>query len=641
MMVTAPNRREFFNQQEFTKLKSPGTYRIFTLGGSTTYGRPYDDTTSFAGWLREFLPLCDSGNNWEVINAGGISYASYRVAYLMEELIEYQPDLFIIYTGHNEFLEERTYGQIKEIPSVIRSTGAILAKTRTWSAMTAALQGLGLYPEAERKNRSKLSVEVDTILDRSAGLKRYTREDSLQEKILHHYEISLERMVGLARSVGAQVVFVTPAAQLNDCVPFKSEHTQGLDSASKQYSKKMLMQAKNLIQEEKWDEALELLEKTVTIDPRHAELQYRRGQVLLAMGRFSDAETALRLARDEDVCPLRALTPMRQIVTEIARDEGVGLVDFVALLERQMEDIKGHSIPGKELFLDHVHPTIEGHKILAVALIESMIDQGLVRPGADWGEQVIAKVEERIEDRIDPAAHGMALANLARVLFWAKKTTDAERLARQALGIAIAQKHSDTVVNATSILASVYMQQKKAERATELLYTSLEELPGAIELRLQLGQFSLGSLVGELEKAAAHLLFVSRAMPDYDNVHALFGMVMAMRGRPEIAYPSLMQALRINPNNNRAQKMLAKIRPLFKGKTPPSFPAAVLMDAYSPGVPKQLVQVRNGANGNRVRDGIEVEFYENGRLKRFLDISKGQPLREDITWDMDGSRLEQ
>ncbi|MBW2506071.1 MAG: SGNH/GDSL hydrolase family protein, partial [Deltaproteobacteria bacterium] len=100
LLVTAPNKKDFFNKQSFSREKGPDTYRIFCLGGSTTYGRPYDDTTSFAGWLRELLPVADRNKKWEVINAGGISYASYRVAHLMEELVHYQPDLFIIYTGH-------------------------------------------------------------------------------------------------------------------------------------------------------------------------------------------------------------------------------------------------------------------------------------------------------------------------------------------------------------------------------------------------------------------------------------------------------------------------------------------------------------------------------------------------------------
>lgn len=60
----------------------------------------------------------------------------------MEELIRFQPDLFIIYTGHNEFLEERTYREIKQMSPLLRSTAALLQKTRTWTLMDNALKGI-------------------------------------------------------------------------------------------------------------------------------------------------------------------------------------------------------------------------------------------------------------------------------------------------------------------------------------------------------------------------------------------------------------------------------------------------------------------------------------------------------------------
>ena len=70
ILVTAENKRDYFNDQQFLKRKPRGTYRVFCMGGSTTYGRPYDDTTSFPGWLRELLPVADASRDWEVINAG-------------------------------------------------------------------------------------------------------------------------------------------------------------------------------------------------------------------------------------------------------------------------------------------------------------------------------------------------------------------------------------------------------------------------------------------------------------------------------------------------------------------------------------------------------------------------------------------
>ena len=44
---TAPARLKFFAEQSFPEPKSPGTVRIFCLGGSTVQGRPFGPETSF------------------------------------------------------------------------------------------------------------------------------------------------------------------------------------------------------------------------------------------------------------------------------------------------------------------------------------------------------------------------------------------------------------------------------------------------------------------------------------------------------------------------------------------------------------------------------------------------------------------
>ena len=103
---TAGSKLLYFNPQSFPQEKLQKTRRVFCLGGSTTFGRPYDDRTSYVSWLRESLRELDSSHDWEVINAGGISYASYRLLNVAEEIIRYEPDLLIIHTGHNEFLEK-------------------------------------------------------------------------------------------------------------------------------------------------------------------------------------------------------------------------------------------------------------------------------------------------------------------------------------------------------------------------------------------------------------------------------------------------------------------------------------------------------------------------------------------------------
>ena len=174
-MKTAPGKLRWFNSQDFAAEKEPGTFRIFTLGGSTTYGRPYQDATSFSGWLRELLNhIPNSSLRYEVINAGGISYASYRVVKILEELLQYDPDLFIIYTGHNEFLETRTYENFLTQPPLV-------FKTRVGMAMRATAQDKirGLLFEHLQVDYEITRVELKKATDRG----EQDREIHTEERI--------------------------------------------------------------------------------------------------------------------------------------------------------------------------------------------------------------------------------------------------------------------------------------------------------------------------------------------------------------------------------------------------------------------------------------------------------------------------
>ena len=63
------------------------------------------------------------------------------------------------------------------------------------------------------------------------------------------------------------------------------------------------------------------------------------------MGNIDEARHAFIAARDEDIAPLRALTPIPGIVTDIAHKNGNGLVDFA----RMIEDSSPEGIPGDDM----------------------------------------------------------------------------------------------------------------------------------------------------------------------------------------------------------------------------------------------------------------------------------------------------
>jgi hypothetical protein len=279
ILKTAVDKRSFFNLQEFHRDKPANTIRVFCLGGSTTYGRPYDDRTSFVAWLRELLDGADRDRQWEVINAGGISYASYRVAAVMDELCKYSPDVFVVYTGHNEFLEERTYQDLRARRQGTHRLNVMLRKTRTYS-----LVQMLLYDEnSQADRRYRLSAEVDAILDHAAGPNSYERDEQLRADVLEHFEFNLVRMVETARSVEAEILFVTPAANLKDFSPFKSEHGSNLDDRGLQKWSESFAEAIALEESKNLEAALVALKEANRIDSRHADVHFRRGRVLFAI----------------------------------------------------------------------------------------------------------------------------------------------------------------------------------------------------------------------------------------------------------------------------------------------------------------------------------------------------------------------
>ncbi len=420
--VTAVPKRSWFNEQRFPATKAEGTFRIFSIGGSTTYGRPYEDQVSFSGWLRELLAESAPNRHWEVVNAGGISYASYRVALLMEELAAYEPDLFLVYTGHNEFLERRSYSRILNTPRAVRSAGDIAARFRIFSA------GRLVVERAARtaSDPDLLPPEVDTILEHSVGPKDYHRDDEQRRLTVDHFRFNLNRMVDIARSAGAQIGFITPESNLRDCSPFKAQFDSDLSVGDRDLLNDLLVEADETADPEV---AVESLTKAAAVDPRYAGTYYALGRALYALGRDAEARQAFERALEEDVCPLRAIGAIRQAVVATASERGALLVD----LGEHVREASERGIPGAEIFQDHVHMTAEGYGMIARATIEELVLDGIL-PGAP-GAQVFERVSERILASIDARAHGAALRNLAKVLDWAGKHEEAARLASQAFSL--------------------------------------------------------------------------------------------------------------------------------------------------------------------------------------------------------------
>jgi hypothetical protein len=368
-------RQPLFKPDSFAANKPKNGFRIFCLGGSTVQGNPYSIETSFTTWLELSLQAADPARTWEVVNCGGISYASYRLEPILRECLAYQPDLIVLYVGDNEFLEERSFAHLKNSRAWLKPVVTLLSRFHLYHYGRQAWRGKdsqrGVGPTA-------LTAEVETLLDYEGGLAEYHRDDTWRSGVADHFQFALSSMLAHASKANVPVLIMDPVSNIKDCPPFKVENDPQL-SAEQHRQVVELLTAPEDTQADR-DQHIDRLEAARAVDPRHAGVLYQLGRAYLASGRIDDAREALFQAKDEDVCPLRMTEPLREITYQLSRQFQIPIVPVLAEFSARSP----FGIPGDELLLDHVHPTISGHQLIADQLLRSIVESGWVQPKAGW-----------------------------------------------------------------------------------------------------------------------------------------------------------------------------------------------------------------------------------------------------------------
>jgi len=345
---TAEERLACFCPQSFAATKPSETFRVFCLGGSTVQGRPYAVETSFTIWLKLNLRAARPETDWEVINCGGISYASYRLVPIMQELLKHEPDLFIIYTGHNEFLEDRTYRPFKRMPHALLRLHRVMLNLRSYSLAHRFFSSRrGQNSGDRRSSKAVLPTEVQARLDFRDGLDSYHRDDVWHQVTIEHFRHNLQTMVRMSHGAGVPVILVNPVTNLKDCPPFKSQFRTDLSERERERVVELWEQAGKLDWADAYDK-VGLLEQAATLDNRHAGILYLIGKCYEYIGHSTEAKNWFVLAKEENVCPLRILEPMHDAILDIAAQHRVPLVDARMLIEERTKD----GVPGGEWLLD-------------------------------------------------------------------------------------------------------------------------------------------------------------------------------------------------------------------------------------------------------------------------------------------------
>ena len=376
----ARSRLLFFKPDSFPAKKSADTFRIFCLGGSTVQGRPWSIETSFTNWLKIGLAQFDPSRKFEVVNCGGISYASYRLVPILKECLTHEPDMIIICTGHNEFIEDRQYGEMK---SPNRLTGLWQSTTRLRSLAVIRSSLFGNY-RSNNPPSTILNSEVDAILDYQDGLKHYHRDDQWQAGVIRHFETNLRRMLTVAKAAKVPVVLMQPCNNLKDSPPFKSEHSKQLSNDQRLDFNRLVQQGRENLKLD-LQRSIKSFEKAIELDPLHALTLFELGKCYESAHRIEDARRMFVAAKENDICPLRMIEPLANSMQLVADEMGIDIVNVDELMSARSK----LGITGRDMLVDHIHPSFRSHQIIAEELIQLLAARLKFDLPDDWREKAL------------------------------------------------------------------------------------------------------------------------------------------------------------------------------------------------------------------------------------------------------------
>lgn len=496
--------------------KGENTFRFFVVGASSSVGFPFSPNVAFAGYLREMLAAGNSELKVEGINTSMTAISSYQVGRWVKEIVDrYDPDVVVVYTGHNE-----VYGVLGAGSSM--SVG----KNRALTSLFLRLQGTATYSLVarlmERVEKPPREGPKGQPLESLTKDREIRPRSELHRAVEVNFRKNLLDMRRAAAKRGVPIFFCTPVCNRSGCSPMVSLHRPDFPEEAEMEWARHLQYGETWMNAGDFERAGEEFDKALALDSTHAGLHFRLGLLRLDEGRLDDARREFSSALLYDALHLRACDPLVRIVRDVcAGGEGAGDVHLVDTV-RRFDEESASGVTGTDLVFEHVHPNARGHYIIASEIYRDLRQTGVGRPLGPEGELDFDEASRRTGYTAVDEAYAW---NFMRIMVrqWpfegnyhseetARFMDEETRLARARLD---------------SVAAAVFR----------------EHPPGGTVLALhhKLGRAYLEA--GLPEKAVGEFGIIARLLPDLVEVRLLLARSLVAAGRPEEAARSLRDAL--------------------------------------------------------------------------------------------------
>jgi tetratricopeptide (TPR) repeat protein len=193
------------------------------------------------------------------------------------------------------------------------------------------------------------------------------------KRVKEHYTYTIESMVKSARNKGVPVILLTVPVNLRDWWPNVSYQPLKGDQLTRW--QEHYNRGRAALLKGDTDTAVRELGFAASLGPLHAETYFHLARAFEAEGWFAQALENFDRARDLDYNPSRAISDFNTIIRKVvSRYDGVKLVDA----DEAFRSASAPRAPGFDLFLDYVHPTLQGNLLIAKIVFDTIVKDKLV-----------------------------------------------------------------------------------------------------------------------------------------------------------------------------------------------------------------------------------------------------------------------
>lgn len=325
--------------------------RILGIGESTMLGEPYDPKICIPALVAHYLDraLAPATVTWEVAARKGATIKMLRQD--IANALARDPSAAILLAGHNEFLGAFSHDQ-----ACAAGDAGIPYRVGRFSLLYRTL-----HDASQRRRMSTLPVHTERdLFDAPIVCQRQWDE------VIETYAREVMSLARHCRARRIPLVLVFPAGNEADFGPNRSVY-RSRESSRQRFAESYLM-GRRALSSGKLNDALQHFELAREIDPRFAEVRFRAGQALAAMGRLREARTEHHIAKEEDAFPWRALDAQKSALKSAAEREGAVFLDGEELLR----SVSPSGLLDAHLFHDMHHPTLQGYNTISIAIAQAI-----------------------------------------------------------------------------------------------------------------------------------------------------------------------------------------------------------------------------------------------------------------------------